>query len=211
MHRRPTIDLLSAQRGAALVVSMVMLLVITVIGIAVMGGSRLELLMANNSHLQTDAYRNAEIALAAGLDPTTSIINPPSPLPIATTAANPLLPKDLADVAKWSDGTIVGIPVATTTGSAAYVMQYLGCSQYTTNGTPYVAFVPNTCSGSSATNVIAYIYRVWALGTDGKGAARILQSTRVLINTQAPVGTLTSGGPPAALPILDNRVELPSS
>jgi hypothetical protein len=194
-------------KGAALVVSMVMLLVITVIGIAVMGGSRLEWLMTNNSHLQTDAYRNAEIALVAGLN---SIVNPPinaplpPPIPVST-----LSPQDLADVTKWNDGTIVGIPVATTTGTAAYVQQYLGCSELTASAP--LDWVNNTCNDAPASHIFAHTYRVWALGTDGKGAARILQSTRILIYNQTIYTGLPGPLPSGKLPSLDNRVELQPS
>lgn len=195
------------QNGAALVVSLVMLLVITVIGIAVMGGSRLEWLMTNNSHLQTDAYRNAEIALVTGLN---SIVNPPlnaplpPPIPVST-----LSPQDLADVAKWNDGTIVGIPVATATGSASYVREYLGCDEYATPAPLH--WVNTNCDDSPLSHVLVHTYRVWALGTDGKGAARLLQSTRVLIYNQTPFGGLPGILPSGRLPALNNRVELPSS
>jgi hypothetical protein len=218
MHTRLTVLYHPAQRGAALVVSMVMLLVITVIGIAVMGGSRLEWLMANNSHFQTDAYRNAEIALVQGL---ATIGNPPTLLPYISAPSTPSPPQDLADITKWNDGTVVSVPVTPTppTGSGAYVKEYLGCSEYI-NPAPsppyYLQFVPITAPGNctGSTNIIAYTYRVWALGTDGKGAARILQATRSLIyNNGAPVQasqpTWLQYATP--LPSLDNRVEFPSS
>ena len=190
------------QKGAALVVSMVMLLVITVIGIAVMGGSHLEWLMANNSHLQTDAYRNAEIALAQGLG---TIANPPTAFPTLPTPSY----QDLTDVTKWSDGTILSTTVPTATGSAAYFVEPVKCSQYTPP-TP-LSFVNNNCATATTTRVFAYIFRVWALGTDGKGAARILQSTRTVI---ANIVTHPYNGLPpiqasGQFPFLDNRVEMP--
>jgi len=218
MLTRPIVHPSTAQRGAALVVSMVMLLVITVIGVAVMGGSRLEWLMANNSHLQTDAYRNAEIALVQGL---ATIGNPPTPNPYPSAPLITWPPQDLADVTKWNDGTVVSIPVAPTppTGSGAYVKEYLGCSEYI-NSSPLPPYhlqsvtiaTPGNCPGSS--NIIAYTYRIWALGTDGKGAARILQATRTLIyNNGVPAPTSQPGWAIGAspFPFLENRMELPSS
>ena len=212
MRAHHTVHFPSAQKGAALVVSMVMLLVITVIGVAVMGGSRLEWLMANNSHLQTDAYRNAEIALNAGLS---SMTNPPVSLPSPPSPVITLPLQDLIDVNRWSDGTIASIPVATPTGSAAYFVEYLGCGEYQPIAA-HLSFINNNCTDLPATAfVFAYVYRVWALGTDGKGAARILQTTHTLINNQAPVAGLpnwTPGMPaPNPLPPLNNRAELPSS
>ncbi|MEJ2567222.1 MAG: PilX N-terminal domain-containing pilus assembly protein [Gammaproteobacteria bacterium] len=203
-----TVTYSRTQTGAALVVSMVMLLVITVIGVAVMSGSHLEWLMANNTHLQTDAYRNAEIALAQGLS---NIVNPPTSLPTVST----LTPQELVDVTKWSDGTITSTPVLTTTGTSAYVTQYLGCGEY---GTPSpLTFKNNDCTDLPSTSyVYEYVYRVWALGTDGKGATRLLQATRTLINNQLPVAGLPGPGGhpppgPGQLPYFDSRVELPSS
>ena len=214
MHTRLTGHFFSAQRGAALVVSMVMLLVITVIGVAVMGGSHLEWLMANNSHLQTDAYRNAEIALAAGLGPG-SISNPPTTFP-PTSPAPSSNPRQLfTDVANWSNGSISSTLVPTTTGSAAYALEYIGCSRYA----PPVplTFQGNNCSvqGQVGSYIFVYTYRVWALGADGKGAARILEATRSLIYNQgvpSPVGG--HNWPPGGtipLPSLDNQAETPSS
>src|SRR3569623_1602824 len=51
------------QQGVALIISMILLLVITLIGVAVMGGSRLEWLMANKSHFQSDAAMRADATL----------------------------------------------------------------------------------------------------------------------------------------------------
>lgn len=56
------------QRGAALVVSMMMLVAITLIGVAVMGNSRLEWLMASNSNAQTSIVAKVQTALGVAED-----------------------------------------------------------------------------------------------------------------------------------------------
>jgi type IV pilus assembly protein PilX len=53
------------QRGAALVVSLILLLIMTIIGIAAMNGARLEVSMAGMMQREEVALRSAERALAA--------------------------------------------------------------------------------------------------------------------------------------------------
>jgi len=170
------------QRGAALIVSMVMLAVITMIGISVMGGSRLELLMSNNNNLQMDALRNAEFALAAGLS---------SSLP---TSAPPQLTPDPSKIDSWNaiTSTAANPPWG---GSGKYAVEYLGRRAYAIGTFNFVP-ISGSCT-STATRFCMDTFRVWALGVDSNGAARILQSVhRVSIST-----AYTS----------DNRVEISSS
>jgi Tfp pilus assembly protein PilX len=170
------------QRGAALIVSMVMLAVITMIGISVMGGSRLELLMSNNNYLQMDALRNAEFALAAGLSS-----------PLSTSAPLQLTP-DPSKIDSWNS-------ITTTTanppwgGTGKYAVEYLGRRAYAIGTYSFVA-TGSPCT-STATRFCMDTFRVWALGVGSKGAARILQSVH-RVSTSTPY-------------ISDNRVELPSS
>jgi len=62
------------QQGVALIISMILLLVITLIGVAVMGGSRLEWLMANNSHFQSDAAMRADATLRVAESKITGVL-----------------------------------------------------------------------------------------------------------------------------------------
>ena len=151
----------SFQLGAALIVSMIMLLVVTAIGVAVMGGSHLELLMSNNSYFQTDAFRNAEIALKGGLN------NLP-------TAFNTLSP-DPNKIITW-DNTSFGAPVTTPTGTSRYAVEYISRDKY--NKIPLFYVSPTvTCPGPGGTEFCVDTFRIWGYGTDGKGAARLIRET----------------------------------
>lgn len=154
----------AGQKGAALIVSMVMLVVITIVGVTVMGGSRLEWLMANNSYFQTSAFMNAETALQAGLATLPSTVTPIMP-------TNPPLAVDATDVANWDSGAIASTPAGT---NGAYAVEYLGCSSYidTPNGKHYFPCPLGT--------MYVYTYRVWAVGRDAKGSVRILNSTHIV-------------------------------
>jgi hypothetical protein len=186
------------QRGIVLIVSMVMLLAITVVGVAVMGGSRLELLMANNAHFQTDAFRNAEFALHIGLNSISTI--PPSSstspqiLPLGLTATN---------AADWDSFTTTPVSLPSeSSGTGEYVVEYLGCSAYHYVAPSTLSIIPDTCTGDPSTTVFAYTHRVWALGTNAKGATRILHSVHTLITN------LTSYPLPQSS-IRLSRVEIP--
>lgn len=141
-----------------------MLLVVTAIGVAVMGGSRLELLMSNNSYFQTDAYRNAEIALKVGL----------TNLP---TTPNTLTP-DPNILSNWLSNSFTTTSVTTPTGTGKYAVEYLGHEVYTKSPLAYLDATSSCITGSA--NFCLDIYRVWALGTDGKGATRLLQDTHTV-------------------------------
>ena len=156
------------QTGAALIVSMVMLLVVTAIGVAVMGSSHLELLMSNNSHLQTDAYRNAEIAINEGLKITNL------PVAINTLAPNP------NDITTWDNSTF-GTPVTSPSGTVIgrYAVEYLSHDVYTIAGINFLDTTSPCPPGGL--NFCLDIYRAWAIGTDGKGATRLLQETYTVV------------------------------
>ena len=63
------------QRGAALVVGLVLLLVLTLLAVSTMRTASLELLMAGNAQYRENAFRLAEAALADGFDQAPAFIN----------------------------------------------------------------------------------------------------------------------------------------
>lgn len=144
-----------------------MLVVITLIGVIAMNSSHLEWLMTNNSQFQSGAYRNATIALAAGLTNATDA--PPS-------AIDSFFPVDLSNVSNWKDDGPFPIshpaPPTICTSTCGYYVQYLGCSVFTEGMIP-----SSSDSCDSLDDLSVHSYRVWAYGSDGKGAARILQLT----------------------------------
>jgi len=75
----------STQRGAALIVGLILMLVLTVLGVSGMNTATLELTMANNSQSQQAAFQAAEtgidISIAQGNYPTTApFVLPVTPL-----------------------------------------------------------------------------------------------------------------------------------
>lgn len=184
------------QRGIALIVSMVMLVVITLIGVAVMGGSRLEWLMVNNSLFQTDTNIRVESALREGeaaarlFDPIAVaswgiadqfFFNPTagSPPTGETLLPDPTNPMNWTGAITAADATTVA-PGGTVN---KYVVEYMGeCGVGVTAGgcnTPCAGALP-----------CIYTYRIWAYSSDNtnKGATRIAQSTFIRTDT----GTTTT-------------------
>ena len=82
---QPAIAPRSSQRGAALIVGLILMLVLTVLGISGMNTATLELVMANNSQSQQAAFQAAEtgidFAVGNGDYPTSApVIFPPTVL-----------------------------------------------------------------------------------------------------------------------------------
>lgn len=191
------------QEGAALIVSMVMLVVMTLIGVVAMSGSHLEWLMTNNSQLQSSAYRNAIVAMQAGLNDPAIPSSPNPPPPGAQSLSPPgglLAPSNLSDPSKWSDGTVASNAVvnAQCTATCKYIVEYLGCSVFSPpppSPAPQLAVPSADACNADPNDISMHTYRVWAYGNDGKGAARILQ---MVVRRTYNVGT----APPAMKPPL---------
>ena len=60
----------SRQRGAALIVGLMMLLALTLIGVTTMGMNTMELRMANNAQNRSNAFQAAEAGLEVGVGQT---------------------------------------------------------------------------------------------------------------------------------------------
>ena len=159
---------LDSQRGAALVVSLVLLVAITLIGVFVMSSSHLEWLMSSNSRFQTDAEMRAEAALVDGEEDVKTIIADATTFAWATPDAyyaSPL-PADPRNIANWvSPGTFITVNAATIP-PAKYLIEYMGCT---------VKFGGGGCQSPGTISINTY--RIWAYAADSKGASRIVQST----------------------------------
>ena len=214
------------QRGAALIVSLMMLVAITLIGVAVMSNSRLEWLMATNNALQTSTYPQAEAALiaaenqirtnicAGGPTPPTNCnpanfnwaandafysqpAAPPAPDPGVAVVADPFPAGANSDPRNINNwGAFNSNGVGAT---SRYVVLYLGCD-----------FVPNpanppgpatTCGGANTTS--AFTFQIWVSTQDAKGVAHLVQATYVLMTNTWPnnvnVGTDAPMPAPAAV------------
>lgn len=184
-----------AQRGVALVVSMMMLVAITLIGVAVMNSSRLEWRMAANNAFQTSAYTQAEAALLAGEQqiiqrtcaggqpalPNSNNCNPGNfgwvwgnvPGLFSTDPATFFgLPANtnLRAANTWAAGFGAAAP-----GGGRYAVVYRGCTNVAVGGGAVL------CNAAVAAQMSIFTYEVWAYGNDAQGATRIVQSTFVML------------------------------
>src|SRR3569623_37895 len=169
------------QQGVALIISMILLLVITLIGVAVMGGSRLEWLMANNSHFQSDAAMRADATLRVAESKITGVLglyNGPwggafyddsPPAPTHPLPYDPSVPANWSLLTKATANTDINAPAGTDND---YLIDRLGC----TDATP-----------PPSGNLVGQLFRVWSRSTDSKGTTRISVSV-----------VLQLGGPPSS-------------
>lgn len=167
------------QYGVALIVSLVMLVVITLIGLAVMGGSRLELLMTNNTRYQTDVAIRAEAALRDGEIVVAAIADPdatPLPLGFAVTP----LPADPRNPSNWNGTLPVNAttltPVSTTN---RYVVEYMGCRHSSSTLPNFACGTPRATTCIDPNRPCIDTYRVWGYATDNSGSTRIAHSVFV--------------------------------
>lgn len=183
-----------AQRGVALVVGLVMLAAITLIGVFVMSNSRLEWLMTSNSRFQAEAGIRAEAALRDGENAIETASFTPGITPGFYNTATLTGTKDPRKVGNWGNFTTID---AETLVPARYIVEYL--KQSCLSDTPPYSTIVLCTHG--AVYIWISTYRVWALATDSKGAARIVQSTyRKIDNSHAPVtigsNTIPANNPP---------------
>lgn len=121
------------ERGAALIVALVLLLIMTIIGISAMNGARLEVAMAGMMQREEVALRGAERALKTAEKYTENMVGP-----FKDTTPGHNLPEDNVDVSvtDWSQAGIVSLTKSEGDGDApelgelgagdAFVVEYLG-------------------------------------------------------------------------------------
>src|SRR3569833_791110 len=171
------------QQGVALIISMILLLVITLIGVAVMGGSRLEWLMANNSHFQSDAAMRADATLRVAESKIIyALYNGPwagefyddsSPAPTHPLPYDPSVPANWSLLTKATANTDINAPAGTV---FVFLFVRLGCTDAT----------PPPCGF-----LVGQLFRVWSRSTDSKGTTRISVSV-----------VLQLGGPPSSATLI---------
>lgn len=174
-----------------------MLIAITLVGVAVMGNSRLEWLIASNSNLKDSVLTRAQQGLIAGEAQLRFQINSAGNANAFVWAGNDpyydgtaSLPAgaDPRVVADWLDGSLTSgtTDLHTAEAQSRFIVIYQGC-----------AVVPDTtgdCIG--VTRPYTETYEVWSLATDAEDtAARIVRSTLVCTRPEALDPTLPPPNP----------------
>lgn len=159
---------LHRQHGAALVVSLVVLVLVTLIGVASMQTSNMEVVMATNSQARTTALADAENALVDGeTDITTNYPGTPLFDWSADTSDGLYTIGDLAGatltVVDWS--TVAGTETAPSGGQ--YTTEYLG---------PFTTAGASLTMGAGGAVDKRYVYRITGRGVFGDGGTRFVQS-----------------------------------
>lgn len=160
------------QRGAVLMVSLVMLILVTLIGVAIMQTSTMEVVMVSNAQSRMTAMSEAENALVDGeIEITTSYGGTPS-WDFSAIATDGLynfgdFAGSIIDVVDWNDDA--GPPGAYQTGpsGAKYATEYLG---------PYTTAGASLTMGAGGAVDKRYLYRVSGRGEFGDGGTRFVES-----------------------------------
>jgi type II secretory pathway component PulK len=164
---------LVCQRGAALFMALVILLVMTILGVFGMNISRMENLMAGNNQFQTAALSNAELILAVGEKKTEDILGN---LPFAdwnetgdayydrtSESAELINPHAL----NW------GFDYQAEDSSSRYVIEYAGSELIPGNDASVEG--TSTCTAGSC----VWVFLATAQNETSRGAKRTVQSVYV--------------------------------
>lgn len=173
---------LQTQQGAALIVSLVILLLMTLIGIFAMRSSVMEEKMASNQRDRELAHQAAEIALRDGERFISSLNVRPNPTDSGTnsnvyTFNSPDLDPNVNNAVPWwqernaawwadVDNTVTSILPDNTATAPRYVIEEIGLRS------------EDKLEGVAKAGV--YDYRITARGTGGSNIARVLLQTTVV-------------------------------
>ncbi|MGB5179828.1 MAG: PilX N-terminal domain-containing pilus assembly protein [Gammaproteobacteria bacterium] len=169
------------QRGAALFMALIFLLIMTILGVFGMNLSRMENLMAGNNQFQTLALNHAELMLEAGLRDVEDNIGPPYIDPDASgdhIYMNMIGSSETIDptAINWTFNTVSTTP---TGGDAKYsydyAIEYIG----TLDGTENALCSAQTGTGGTLDDCLREIYLVTSQSVTSRGAKRVIQSVFV--------------------------------
>jgi hypothetical protein len=172
------------QRGAALFMALIFLLILTILGVFGMNISRMENLMAGNAQFQTSALNNAELAVATARSSLQDALD--GGLEFITTGdylydssgenpgAEPVDPS-LLDWSSFNHGTIPGDP------NSKFIVEYAGCDVKLGN-------TVDDCSASCFdTQSCGYVFLITTQSETSRGAKRNVQQVFAL--TDGPGGS----------------------
>ena len=172
------------QRGAALFMSLIFLLILTILGVFGMNISRMENLMAGNAQFQTSALNNAELAISTarndlqnaletGLEFTSDgdFLYDSSGENTTTNTPDP----SVLDWSGFTYGTITGDP------NSKYIVEYAGCDVKLGN-------TIDDCNTSCFdTQSCGYVFKITTQSQSSRGAKRNVQQVFAL--TEGPGGS----------------------
>lgn len=172
------------QRGAALFMSLIFLLILTILGVFGMNISRMENLMAGNAQFQTSALNNAELAISTARNGLQNALD--GGLEFFTTGdylydssgENPgaeTVDPSLLDWSKFNHGVIPG------DSKSKFIVEYAGCDVKLGN-------TIDDCNTSCFdTQSCGYIFLITTQSETSRGAKRNVQQTFAL--TDGPGGS----------------------
>lgn len=198
MHNRPQSlqSYTCRQRGAALFMALIFLLILTILGVFGMNISRLENLMAGNTQFQTMALNNAEYVLVRGENDISAIAassgNPFNPdttgdryYPIGTTiaegspASRPenlvwTFPSQKVSIPDFNgDGSDTDGDGTADDGVGFYIIEDAGLDNTAGEDSSFSGTI-NPLAGA-----IVQVFQVTAQSSSSRGAKRIVQSVLV--------------------------------
>jgi Tfp pilus assembly protein PilX len=170
------------QRGAALFMARIFLLIMTLLGVFGMNQSRMENLMAGNNQFQALALNHAELMLDAGMREiegeigdgiTVNMDTAGDHLYLNTAASTETIDPTALN---WTFNTVTTTPPGGDARySYEYVIEYIG----PLDGTENALCSAQTGTGSTLDDCIREIYLVTSQGVTSRGAKRIIQSVFV--------------------------------
>jgi type IV pilus assembly protein PilX len=159
------------QRGAALIVSLIFLLIMTLLGVFALNTSTLETLMAGNNQYQTAALGDAELALASGEDDVEAVVSDTVALEFDTGGDHYYNSGDIdPNNLDWSGF------VHNDVGDGQYVIEYGGSEPLPGSST---SLGTSTAYGGGVAGGDVFVFLVTARSESSKGAVRIVQSVYV--------------------------------
>lgn len=176
-----TVDTPCRQEGAALVVSLLFLLIMTVVGVTALQVASLEERMSGNMRNRNLAFQAAESALRAGELALFELLPPDANTPVASTATfgctnDPVSPCPLSDTSATSEvwSSANAVTYSGTLVNLAANPQYL-IEVLTPSGVTHAGYEPGKALNNDNADCV---YRITARGVGGTSTAVvILQST----------------------------------
>jgi type IV pilus assembly protein PilX len=167
-----------AQRGAALIVALLLLLVMTILGVTALNSSTLQELMSSAYRQQTSALAGVENVLLEGEMEVQNIVDVGT-IDLSTVDyyfdlvdGDPQFPAD-SNAANWALGPLVAQTIGQFAIDGRYVIEYMG--EFEVPG-------ESIAEGGGLEDSRIHIFRVSARGTEANGEGlRIVQSYYVTL------------------------------